>query len=131
MRELTEKGISFEELASASGRPDADPFDLLCHLAWNAPLLARGERARKARRMLAGVEGGPFERYGETAREILSALVDRYVERGIIQFGSPTELLKVQPFPGYGKPTEIADRHFGGVTALREALAGLQAALYQ
>jgi type I restriction enzyme R subunit len=37
LRELTERGISFEELAASSEQPDADPFDLLCHLAWNAP----------------------------------------------------------------------------------------------
>lgn len=50
LRELTERGISFEELASSSERPDADPFDLLCHLAWNVPLLTRRQRAEAARR---------------------------------------------------------------------------------
>jgi hypothetical protein len=45
LRELTERGISFEELAASSEQPDADPFDLLCHLAWNAPLLTRRQRA--------------------------------------------------------------------------------------
>jgi hypothetical protein len=47
LRELTERGISFEELAASSEQPDADPFDLLCHLAWNAPLLTRRQRAEQ------------------------------------------------------------------------------------
>jgi type I restriction enzyme R subunit len=47
LRELTERGISFEELAYSSDQPDADPFDLLCHLAWNAPLLTRRQRAEQ------------------------------------------------------------------------------------
>ena len=42
---LGERGIDFQELAATAGRPDADPFDLLCHLAYNAPLRTRGERA--------------------------------------------------------------------------------------
>jgi type I restriction enzyme R subunit len=45
LRELTERGISFAELASQQRAADADPFDLLCHLAWNAPLLTRRQRA--------------------------------------------------------------------------------------
>ena len=50
LRELTERGISFEELAASSEQPDADPFDLLCHLGWNAPLLTRRQRAEAAKR---------------------------------------------------------------------------------
>src|SRR5690606_13415147 len=50
LRELTERGISFEELAASASQPDADPFDLLCHLAWNAPLLTRRQRAERAKK---------------------------------------------------------------------------------
>jgi type I restriction enzyme R subunit len=127
LRELTERGISFEELAAASGQPDADPFDLLCHLAWNAPLLSRRQRAEAARRATETL----FSQYGETAREILSILLDKYVERGILQFGQISELLKVQPLDRYGTPPEIAERHFGGIGPMREAVARLQTAIYQ
>lgn len=127
LRELTERGISFEELAASSEQPDADPFDLLCHLAWNAPLRTRRERAEAARRQTRDL----FAQYGDTAREILSLLLDRYVERGILQFSALSELMKVQPFDRYGSPAEIATRHFGGVPAMREAVARLQSALYQ
>ncbi|MCA0311661.1 MAG: DEAD/DEAH box helicase family protein [Proteobacteria bacterium] len=127
LRELTERGISFEELASSSAQPDADPFDLLCHLAWNAPLLTRRQRAEAAKRRTQDL----FAQYGDTAREILTLLLDRYIERGIIQFNALSELMKVQPFDRYGSPSEIATRHFGGVQGMREAVSRLQTALYQ
>ncbi|MFM2004767.1 MAG: hypothetical protein RLZZ09_422 [Pseudomonadota bacterium] len=127
LRELTERGISFEELASSSEQPDADPFDLLCHLAWNAPLLTRRQRADAAKRQAQDL----FAQHGETAREILSLLLDRYVERGILQFNALSELMKVQPFDRYGSPSEIATRHFGGVRGMKDAVSRLQAALYQ
>ena len=127
LRELTERGISFEELASSSEQPDADPFDLLCHLAWNAPLLTRRQRAEQARRQTKGL----FAEYSDTAREILTLLLDRYVERGILQFNTLSDLIKVQPFDRYGSPSEIATRHFGGVRGMKDAVSRLQGALYQ
>lgn len=127
LRELTERGISFEELAASSDQPDTDPFDLLCHLAWNAPLLTRRQRAESARRRTQDL----FGQYGDTAREILSLLLERYVERGILQFSTLSELMKVQPFDRYGSPSEIASRHFGGVRGMKDAVSRLQSALYQ
>ncbi|MCM8627638.1 EcoAI/FtnUII family type I restriction enzme subunit R [Accumulibacter sp.] len=127
LRELTERGISFEELAASSDQPDADPFDLLCHLAWNAPLLTRRQRAEAARRRAQDL----FAQYGDTARELLALLLERYVERGILQFSTLSELMKVQPFDRYGSPAEIATRHFGGVRGMKDAVSRLQSALYQ
>jgi type I restriction enzyme, R subunit len=127
LRELTERGVSFEELAASSDQPDADPFDLLCHLGWNAPLLTRRQRAEAARRSTQDL----FAQYGDTAREILSLLLERYVERGILQFSTLSELMKVQPFDRYGSPAEIATRHFGDVRGMKDAVSRLQTALYQ
>lgn len=124
---LAERQVSFDELASASGQTDVDAFDLLCHLAWNAPLLTRRQRADQARRQMPD----NFGQFGEVAREILSLLLDRYVERGIIQFNQLSDLLKVQPFDRFGSPSEIANHYFGSVPALRDAVTRLQAALYQ
>jgi type I restriction enzyme R subunit len=126
LRELTERGISFEELAASSDQPDADPFDLLCHLAWNAPLLTRRQRAEAARRQTQDL----FAQYGEAAREILALLLERYVERGILQFSTLSDLMKVRPFDSYGSPAEIATRHFGGVRGMKDAVTRLQSALY-
>ena len=127
LRELTERGISFEELAASADQPDADPFDLLCHLAWNAPLLTRRQRAEQARKAAQDL----FGQYGESAREILTLLLDKYIERGIVQFNALSELMKVQPFDRYGSPSEIATRHFGGIKPFKEAVSRLQTALYQ
>jgi len=127
LRELAERHISFDELIASTEQPDADPFDLLCHLAWNAPLLTRRQRAEQARRRTQDL----FAKYSDSARAILGLLLDRYIERGIIQFNTLSEVLKVQPFDRYGSPSEIASRHFGGVPAMREAVTQLQAALYQ
>ena len=127
LRELTGRGISFDELAASSDQPDADPFDLLCHLAWNAPLLTRRQRAECARKATQDL----FAQYGDTAREVLSLLLDKYVERGIIQFNALSDLMKVQPFDRFGSPSEIASRHFGGVKGLKDAVSRLQTAIYQ
>jgi len=127
LRALFERGVSFQELASSADQPDADPFDLLCHLAWNAPLLTRRQRADRARPAAQGL----FSQYGETAREVLTLLLDKYIERGILQFSTLSDLMKVQPFDRYGSPSEIATRHFGGVPGLRQAVAKLQAVIYQ
>lgn len=127
LRELTERGISFEELAVSSEQPDTDPFDLLCHLAWSAPLLTRQQRAEAAKRQTQDL----FAQHGDTAREILTLLLDRYIERGILQFNALSELMKVQPFDRYGSPSEIATRHFGGVRGMKDAVSRLQTALYQ
>lgn len=127
LRELSARGISFEELTASSGQPDADPFDLLCHLAWNAPLFTRRQRAEMARKNTPDL----FTEYGDTAKEILALLLEKYIERGIIQFNALSELMKIQPFDRYGSPSEIANLHFGGVKGLKDAVSGLQTALYQ
>lgn len=127
LRELTERGISFEELAASTDQPEADPFDLLCHLAWNAPLLTRRHRAEQARKAAQDL----FGQYGDSAREILTLLLDKYIERGIVQFNALSELMKVQPFDRFGSPSEIATRHFGGIKPFKEAVSRLQTALYQ
>jgi len=126
VRTLEEHGIHFDALAAACADPDADPFDLLCHLAWNTPPRTRRQRAEAARRSTRDV----FANYSATAREILSLLLERYVEHGISQFSPLSELMKVQPFDAYGLPSEIA-AHFGDVHGLRAAVETLQAALYQ
>lgn len=127
LRELTERGISFEELAASADQPDADPFDLLCHLAWNAPLLTRRQRADRAKKAAQDL----FSQYGDSARDILRLLLDKYIERGIIQFNTLSELMKVQPFDRFGTPSEIANKHFGGIKPFKEAVSRIQTALYQ
>lgn len=121
---LEERGIDFDELASASDQPEADPFDLLCHLAFNAPLRTRRERADRLRNEKKDF----FDHYGPEAQAVLGELLEKYAEHGTAQFVIP-DVLKVPPISGHGNVREIA-RLFGGPKELREAIHQLQRLLY-
>jgi type I restriction enzyme R subunit len=119
-----ERGISFEELAKAAGQPDADPFDLLCHVAFNAPLRTRRERAE----VLRSERKDFFEHYAPEAREVLNEMLAKYVEYGTAQFQIP-EILKVPPISERGTIPQIAAL-FGGADKLRTAVNEMQTLLY-
>ena len=121
---LGERGIDLDTLAEAAGQPDADLFDLLCHLAYHAPLRTRRERAERLKREQADF----FERYRPEARQVLDALVEKYAEHGAAQFQLP-EILEAPPFNEWGNVIEIAAR-FGGGDRLRGAVDELQRRLY-
>lgn len=122
---LIERGIDFDTLAASANQPDADPFDLLCHLAYNSPLRTRRERAEMLRRDRTDF----FDQYGPDARAILGELLDKYAEHGTAQFVIP-DVLKVPPISEHGNVIEIS-RYFGGGEALRHAVYQLQALLYE
>ena len=124
IEQLEERGIDFQMLAEVAGQPDADPFDLLCHVAFNAPLRTRRERADRLRKDKQDF----FDAYAPDARAILNDLVDKYADHGLAQFVVP-EVLNVPPISGRGNVSEII-RMFGGAQALRDAIAHLQAELY-
>lgn len=124
IRLLEERGISFTDLAEAAHQPEADPFDLLCHLAFNAPLRTRRERAQKLRE----TRGDFFDKYGSEARQVLEELLEKYAEHGDAQFVLP-DVLRVPPLSEHGTVAEIA-KLFGGAEQLRSAVAELQSQLY-
>jgi type I restriction enzyme R subunit len=121
---LEERGIDFDQLRATSNQPEADPFDLLCHLAFNGPLRTRRERADRVKKD----EKSFFEKYGPEARAILTDLLEKYAEHGTAQFVIP-DVLKVPPISERGNVIEIA-KLFGGPEKLRDAVAELQALLY-
>ena len=121
---LEERGIDLATLAEDVGKPEADPFDLLCHLAYNAPLRTRRERAERLKRE----ESDFFDQFGPEAREVLDALIDKYAEHGTAQLKLP-DVLEVPPISGWGNVVEIASR-FGGSVQLRGAVGELQSLLY-
>jgi type I restriction enzyme R subunit len=121
---LEERGIDFEELARIVGKPDADPFDVLCHLAFQAPLLTRRQRAEALKRNRPDF----FDQYGPTARAILEELLDKYAEHGVDQIRIP-EVLKVAPISQHGTVSEII-RIFGNAENLRLTVQQLQTYLY-
>ena len=121
---LEERGIDFEELASATNQPEADPFDLLCHIAYNAPLRTRRERADRLRKDKKDF----FDQYGPETKMILNELLDKYSDYGTAQFIIP-DVLKVPPISNHGNVIEIANL-FGGPERLKEAVNQLQTLLY-
>ncbi|HPA17785.1 MAG TPA: DEAD/DEAH box helicase family protein [Verrucomicrobiae bacterium] len=124
IRLLEERGISFEELMGAARQPEADPFDLLCHLAFNAPIRSRRERAQRLREEKRTF----FDRYSGEARAILDELIEKYAEHGTAQFTIP-DVLKVPPISDRGSVGDII-RIFGGPDNLQNAVENLQRYLY-
>jgi type I restriction enzyme R subunit len=121
---LAERGITFEELAEAAKQPDADPFDLLCHVAYSAPIRTRRERAETTRADSKAF----FDAFTDEARQVLDELLEKYVEFGAAQFQIP-DALKVPPISQHGNVVEIASL-FGGGEKLRTAIEELQRLLY-
>jgi type I restriction enzyme R subunit len=124
MIKLSERGIDFPTLAYQAGKPDADPFDLLCHLAFNAPVLTRRQRADRMKKQ----ETAFFNYFAPEAREILNDLLEKYAADGELQFTLP-DVLKVRPISDHGNVAEIAKR-FGGFEKLGDAVNKLQTLLY-
>jgi type I restriction enzyme R subunit len=121
---LHDRGVDFEHLAEVAGQPDADPFDLLCHVAFDAPLRTRRERAERLR---TGRQDF-FDEYGPEARQVLQELLEKYADHGAAQFSIP-EVLQVPPISAHGNVMEIAAL-FGGPERLRGAVQKLQTLQY-
>ncbi len=121
IEELVEQGVLLEALAEEVGK-DFDPFDLVCHVAFGQPPLTRKERADKVKKR------NYFAKYGEQARAVLEALLDKYADGGI-QNIEEMSVLKVQPLNTFGSPVEIV-RAFGGKARFQQAVQELERELY-
>lgn len=121
---LEQRGISLEQLAENIDQPDADPFDLICYVAFNSPIRTRRERAERMRKGRVDF----WEYFKPEARKILDEILDKYVDHGTAQFKVP-DILKVPPISEHGNVLEIAER-FGGPDQLRTAVEELQTLLY-
>ena len=124
IEQLHERGIDFRTLAVQAGKPDADPFDLLCHLAFNAPVLTRRQRADCVKKQQVAF----FNYFAPEAREILNDLLEKYAVDGELQFTLP-DVLKLPPISQHGNVAEIIGK-FGGADQLRNAVNQLQTLLY-
>ena len=69
-----------------------------------------------------------LSRYSGVAREILEALLDKYMNTGIYEI-ERTEILKLDPFTKYGKPAKIAQA-FGGKEGYLKAIHELEEEIY-
>lgn len=122
LEELAAKGVFLDELAEQVGR-EYDAFDLVCHVAFDAPPLTRKERMENVKKR------DVFGKYGEKARAVLDALLQKYSDSGISSVEN-IEILKVAPFTSFGTPVEII-RNFGGKSVYLRAVRELTSALYQ
>jgi type I restriction enzyme R subunit len=119
--EMGEQGMLFEALAEEVGR-EFDAFDLICHVAFDQKPLTRRERASRVRKR------NYFGKYGEQARRVLEALLDKYADDGVEHIEG-LEVLKVRPLDDFGSPVEIV-KAFGGKQQYTEAVRELEAELY-
>jgi len=124
LRKLAERGIDFDYLREATGQPEADPFDLLCHLAFETPVRTRRERADLLRQQRPDF----FAQYSPEAREILSELLEKYADHGTAQFEIPA-VFKIPPLSRHGTVSEIA-KTFGSPAILKQAVTQMQTLLY-
>jgi type I restriction enzyme R subunit len=120
--ELEEEGLRLEPLAEEVN-PDLDPFDLICHVAYDRPPLTRRERAENVRKR------DIFAKYGLQARAVLDALLEKYQDDGIVDLGNP-RILQIPPIDRIGTPVELI-RHFGSRAGFEQAVHELQDSLYE
>ncbi|MDV3002888.1 MAG: hypothetical protein N5P05_004543 (plasmid) [Chroococcopsis gigantea SAG 12.99] len=120
--ELQEKGVNFEALEAEVGK-NYDAFDLICHVAFDQPPLSRSERANRVRKR------NYFTQYGEKARAVLDALLDKYADEGI-ECIEDRAVLTIPPLNQLATPIEIL-KSFGGEQKYLDAVRQLKSQLYQ
>lgn len=124
LAELRSKGVELDDLVRLTRLTQADPFDVLAHVAWNLPAVSRRERVERVRVRHAD----RLDELAGAARTVMDTVMERYAERG------PDEVtpraLTVPPLPEHGTPWELVEE-FGGPAALTEWLSALTEWLYE
>lgn len=120
---LHDRGIDLELLKADQNMSDVDDFDFICHVAFDKKPLTRKERANNVKKR------DFFSKYSGVAREVLEALLDKYMNTGIYEI-EKTEILKLDPFFKLGKPAKIAG-YFGGKQGYLKAVKELEKAIYE
>jgi type I restriction enzyme R subunit len=126
LKALAQRGIDVEHLAQITHQEAAEPLDLLLHVAFNAPVLTRRERAEKLRQTKPNF----FNTYTPAAREILDQLLDMYADIGPKELSNLPSTLRVPPIDQHGSVSEIAAL-FGGAEKLKAAVDRMQVLLYE
>lgn len=119
---LLERGIDIERMKADQNMADVDDFDFICHVAFDKKPLTRKERANNVKKR------DFLSKYSGVAREVLEALLDKYMNTGIYEI-EKTEILKLDPFLKLGKPAKIAG-YFGGKSGYMQAVKELEDAIY-
>jgi len=123
IEELAEEGLLLAPLLDEVGK-DLDPFDLICHIAFDQPPLTRRERANNVKKR------DVFTKYGPQARAVLEALLAKYQDEGVVGGLDNVHILEIPPFNAMGTPLQLI-KQFGSKANFENAVHELQAALYQ
>ena len=122
LEELEAEGLALDTIVEELGK-DLDPFDLICHVAFDAKPLTRRERAENVKKR------DVFAKYGDRAHAVLDALLAKYADEGVLNLDD-TNVLRIPPLSDLGTPVQLV-RAFGGKGGFVRAVHDLQAALYQ
>ena len=120
---LLERGIDLEAMKAAQGMSEVDDFDFICHVAFDQKPLTRKERANNVKKR------DFLSKYKGVAREVLEALLDRYMNTGIYEL-EKVEVLKLSEFKRFGMPAKIAS-YFGGKAGYFQAIKELEEEIYK
>ena len=120
---LLQQGIDLELMKADQNMSDVDDFDFICHVAFDKKPLTRLERANNVKKR------DFLSKYSGVAREVLEALLDKYMNTGIYEI-EKTEILQLDPFLKYGKPAKIAS-FFGGKSGYLKAVKELEKEIYE
>jgi len=121
IKELEAQGLLLEPLADEVGK-DFDPFDLICHVAFDQPPLTRRERAEHVKKR------NYFTKYSAQAQQVLETLLDKYQDTGLENI-EDIKILTLDPFKNMGTASELVSA-FGGKPAYLAALYELENQLY-
>jgi len=121
IEEMANEGVFFDALEEEIGKT-LDPFDIVCHIAWDKPPLTRKERAENVKKR------NYFTKYGEQAQKVIAALLDKYADEGVIHI-EESQILTISPFSHFGTPMEII-KMFGGLKQYEHAVQELETAIY-
>ena len=119
---LRQRGIDLEQVKEQQGMADVDDFDFICHVAFDKKPLTRRERVNNVKKR------DFLSKYSGAAREVLEALLDKYMNTGIYEI-EKTEVLKLDPFVKMGRPAKIAS-YFGGKAGYLKAVKELENEIY-
>ena len=122
IEELEAEGLPLDPVVEELGK-DLDPFDLICHIAFDRKPLTRRERADNVKKR------DVFTKYGPQARAVLDALLAKYADEGVLNLDD-TNVLRIAPFTALGTPVQLI-RAFGDREEFESAVHELQSALYQ
>lgn len=122
VQELADEGLPLDTIAHELGK-DLDPFDLICHIAFDRKPLTRKERAADVRKRDA------FAKYGPQARAVLEALLTKYQDEGVLNLEDPL-ILSIPPINTMGTPLQLI-KEFGGREHFEQAVHEMQAELYR